>query len=300
MAKIKTFSNRSYLVLYMFDEATFLALKDYCEKRGFFPILVDSIVQIEQTLARIQHCLGVFACVNNVKSALELVQVVHHLNVPISFFCDAGVGIPEGKLVKVFNQKLTPANYEAFFEVWLEELLPSRVKELSVFATNYTLKSFMPDLKADVTMVKTPNRNDTNFDIYISCESIAQGFFAGILLKVDSQKLRKFGGPAFQNLSHQQILDYMGEFTNQTLGVINLNLQKVNINARVGLPTVLSAQGFNNLRSGFYTPSCVLEDSQGLIEIKYTFLIPFLKDTDFIVDFETYLNIEESNNVEIF
>jgi hypothetical protein len=88
--------------------------------------------------------------------------------------------------------------------------------------------------------------------------------------------------------------------TNQTLGVINYNLKKINIDARIGLPTILNSTTEYNMRSSFYLPICVLNDANYGVSTKFYILYPFMKGNDLLENTEFDVGFAQECEVEIF
>ncbi len=302
MAKQRLFVNRSYLITHGLENAVNIRLTEFGKMAGFFILPLPDIQDLAETAKEIHHCIGIFAQVVPSPKANEICNRLNELSqthgIPLSLFGNTEHSLGTNVLATQISDFLTCENCVSYAKVELKKLLPTKLKELSVFVSNYIIKKFINSIDCKFEAADE-EAVDQDFDIFVVCESIAKGFVTRVLMRVNSQKIRNHV-PSMANLEHQKIVDYIGEFTNQALGVINWNLQKMDIDATGGLPTALTQDGYTNLRSGFYTPSCITRDGNNILEIKYSYLVPFLKNTEFKKDFDKYLCIEESAEIEIY
>ncbi|MBF0361533.1 MAG: hypothetical protein HQK49_11005 [Oligoflexia bacterium] len=196
--------------------------------------------------------------INNILSATDKKKLIlfssNHINDLNSFFfnsvnhiCDSSVvaGL-ENMMVKI-NKKLYPL---------LITNLPNQVfrslksSEISAFFKNISVNE------------------QFNFIIQLECTGI--NYLGKIRIYLNTNKIiNKLNN----KISEKKLLDAFIEFGNQFVGIININLKKINIINRIGLPNLISVSNSSFVRNScLYIPSIALANQSNDILIELGFI----------------------------
>ena len=293
---MKVLSNKSYLILFDFDETLALKIQQYAIGAFFQTVNVKTIAELEQVAEDMNHSLGVLAFHD--WNHDELVTTCLNLKLHVTFFTQ-DPNVKSTNMVSYWSDELSPATATTVVKKYLDNLVPQRLKEICLHTVNMIRKSFMPNYGAEFILSEPKTGL---FDVFVSTECLAQGFYGRTFIKIDTNKAKSEGGDFLQNLSYQETLDYMAEFANQITGVINRYLLKFDVHARVSLPKILtdeeSTQGLG--RSDYYSPHCTVRDPKNIVQVRFSFLLPLLRASEYQFDFNRVVLQEDGDEtVEI-
>jgi hypothetical protein len=245
----------------------------------------------ESTFESEVHFLGCFIKSSDMDELSVAIVSAKKLGLGFYVFSDLPlVGIQNLKPLKTPLREVLP--------VFFSDLLPKKLKDLCTFAVSSIIPNLIPDIKIDFVESKMSSCN-ISFNLQLHCETVAKNFVGAMTLRADINLLRK-KSEILSGISDEDIMDCLAEVTNQTLGVINYNLKKINIDARIGLPTILNSTTEYNMRSSFYLPICILSDANYGVSTKFYILYPFMKGNDLLETIEFDASLAQECEVEIF
>lgn len=273
---------RSYLVCFRVNQEELDILALGGESLGFIVLNCTTLEEITEALESIQHCLGIFAEHTNENIInTALIDLSLKNSVPIKFFSDCPQ-IPDSLRAA---KGTGPAQY---IQPFLQDLVPAKFRELCLFSVKKVTANLVPDYSTEwkVSISRTPIGK---MDFLIFCEAVFDNFICAITVRsgLDYVSSRS---ESLKGMSEQDIIEYFSEICNQVLGMININLKKMNINSRIGLPIVVQGSGIAEFkrRSSYFLPMLNVSDDGGGLCITFQFLVPFLKNVQFSknLDFE--------------
>lgn len=273
---------RSYVSCFCFSPDDIASLSKSGEELGFAVVNSNNLEELNEALDLIQHCLGLFvqdsndSLVNN-----QLIELSVMNTFPIKFFTKSGT-IPESMRA---TENLRPHQY---INAFLNEIVPDKFRELCLFAVDKVTSNLIPDYTTQWRLTEQ-SAPKANADFLIFCEAAFDNFICAVTVRSDFRHIES-KSETLQSMTEQDIIEYFNEVSNQVLGVININLRKININSRIGLPVVVRGDDITDFkrRSSYFLPSLNISDDEGSLNISFQFLFPFLKNTPFLrnLDFQ--------------
>lgn len=273
---------RSYLLCLQFDESVIQSMADEGSEDGFLIVNCGSLEELSWLVDRVQHCLGIFVS-NSVSLDHEASLIDLSLNhqIPIRFFSSSPF-VPDS--LRVGNE-VQPREY---IHKYIQDLVPQKFRELCLFAVGKVTKNLIPDYQTTWNVSIAGNNLETQ-DFIIFCESLFDNFICAVTIR-SSVSYVESKSDGLKGLPNQEIMEYFSEFCNQVLGLINVNLRKINIHSRIGLPIVITGPSVAEFkkRSSFFLPVLTLSDADSGISVTFQFLVPFMKNVSFSksLDFE--------------
>ncbi len=271
---------RSYISCFCLSPDDIASLAKCGEELGFAVINSNNLEELNEALDLIQHCLGIFVqesgdgMINN-----QLIEISVKNTFPIRFFTKSET-IPESMRAP---KNLRPHQYITAF---LDEIVPDKFRELCLFAVDKVTSNLIPDYttKWKLTDQSAPK---ASADFLIFCEAAFDNFICAVTVRSELRHVES-KSETLHSMDEQDIIEYFNEVSNQVLGVININLRKININSRIGLPVVVRGDNITDFkrRSSYFLPSLNISDDDGSLNISFQFLFPFLKNTPFLRDLD--------------
>lgn len=275
MEQVKIEKRKSYLICHGFDLAAHADLQVEAENLGFKVVFCSALDQLINYVDEIQHCLGIFV-LDCKDSAVDtsLIDLSLKNSIAIRFFSD-GTHIPESLRAKMGEKP------SVYLHKFLQDLVPQKFRDLCIFSVKKVNANLIPDFKTDWRIsVSTPALEKQDFVVF--CESVFDNFICAVTVR-SSLNYVASKSEALKEMSEQDVVEYYSEVCNQILGMINLNLKKININSRIGLPIVIRGDSIAEFkkRSSFFLPVLTLSDDDGGLSVTFQFLVPFMKNVSF-------------------
>ena len=271
---------RSYISCFCLSPDDISSLSKYGEEHGFAVVNSNNLESLIEVLDLIQHCLGIFVQdLSDSTMNKQLIEITNKNTIPIRFFSSSE---------KIPKSMRAPENSipHQYIDTFLNDLVPEKFRELCLFAVNKVTSNLIPDYSAQwkLTDKSTPRGNA---DFLIFCEAAFDNFICAVTVKSELRHVES-KSETLHSLTEQDIIEYFNEVSNQVLGIININLRKININSRIGLPVVVRGDNIADFkrRSSYFLPSLNICDDEGSLNISFQFLFPFLKNTPFLRDLE--------------
>jgi hypothetical protein len=285
---------RSYLICFGFTNEDLAQLELASENSGYNVINCKTVDELKESFNLVQHCLGLFAqSSGDSKVDAELIDLATTNNTDIKFF-SGGSHIPANLRAP---QNLSLADYTSAF---ITDIVPQKFKELCLFSIKKVTANLIPDYATEWKISLQPP-SSANMNFLIFCESVFDGFICAMTVRSDLNYVTS-KSETLKDMSEQDIIEYYSEVCNQVLGVININLKKINIYSKIGLPIVVRDEGIAEFkrRSSYFLPSFTMTDDDGGLNITFQFLVPFLKNTGFLrnLDFDVG-NVPQDKKVQI-
>lgn len=285
---------RSYLICFDFNNDDLAQLEQAGEKSGYNVINCKTVDELKETFNLVQHCLGMFALSNGDSNTdAKLIDLAAANNTEIKFF-SGGAHIPENLRVP---QNVALAD---FANAFITDIVPQKFRELYLFSIKKVTTNLIPDYNTGWKIsLQPPSSENMNFLIF--CESVFDGFICAMTVRSNLNYVASKSA-TLKDMSEQDIIEYYSEVCNQVLGLININLKKINIFSKIGLPLVVRDEGITEFkrRSSYYHPSFTMTDDDEGLNITFQFLVPFLKNTGFLrnLDFDVG-NVPQDKKVQI-
>ena len=293
------FDKKSYLMTYGFSDTEISGMNDQIKGLGLSIISATDWADLSKKLDAMKHCVGVFLRPQNPSETQQCKTLIEYCQknwIELRLFSSD----------PSFDQKLrVEPNHqsELYLKTFLEEIFPEKFQELGFFAVNQIIGNMIPDLKVEWRkQIQNQDLSEKKtYDFLIFCETNAVGFSGGITIKSNYDFLRS-KSPTLSLNDDEMLTKYFAEIGNQVLGLINFNLKKLNIEARIGLPIMIGKDGMAHYRrrSAFYMPSNSYVSQEGGIIVSIHFLVPFLRGATISRDFNFEVqNADESEALEV-
>ncbi len=167
------------------------------------------------------------------------------------------VAVPPGIAFAKFNTAQSENETAGYLEGYMQSLIPKNLDAFAQFCADLVFPSFF----SGATGFQRLAYLGTGFDreiVYCTVEGDLMGLCS---VKVNLKKAVE----AWPELGEEKIIGNLKEAVNQFLGVLTQNLSKVNINPKIGLPTVFDLSKIPQVQTLNYFPSVHLMDPRGLI-----------------------------------
>lgn len=282
---------RSYILVHGFDDAQIQDVRSYLDGESFKSVGIKNQLINNEAFASDSHILGCFVKSNVMSDIESAVESANKVGISCYLFSNLSFEV---------QYKLRPydAPLKEILPGFFSDLLPKKLKDLCSFAVSSIVPNLIPDIEATFEE-SVSTLTTTTFNIQVHCETVARNFVGAITLRADTNLLKQ-RSEVLASISEQDIMDCLAEVSNQTLGIINYNLKKINIDARIGLPTIVNSPTEYNMRSSFYLPLCVLNDPACGISCKFYILYPFLKGTELLESVDFQVGAKQDGDVELF
>lgn len=265
------FDKKSYLIVYGISSEQVQKMEVLAKDLRFSILACESAVDAQSKVETMKHCIGIFL---KPKDEAD----TQTLNGLIAFAQQNWIEL------RFISEGTDATEYIPRF---LKEIFPDKFKELALFSLRSILEGMLPDLKLEWIEQDAPCQTEKKaHDFLVYCETNAPGFSGGVTLKSNYDFLRQHS-LALREQDDEGVTRYFAEVGNQMLGLINYNLKKLNIEARIGLPVMIGKGGlaYYKRRSAFYMPSVTFTDPSGAVSLSVHFLVPFLSGAKFLHDF---------------
>ena len=148
----------------------------------------------------------------------------------------------------------------------MRSLVANGLDRLFKFSADSIFPVFFPDLKFNFS---DSDESENNYSHLIICSIVAKSFVGQLFINVNLNLLKQ----SSKELSAQPddvILKILNETSNQLLGIIAFNLNKLNLYGRVGLP--LDIQRSTYSPGKLFVPSIKIHDASRAFMLKFGFL----------------------------
>ena len=277
------FDKKSYILCYGFSDVEVSKMESAFKSQGLLIAVGLDLADLQIKLDQMKHCVGIFLRPRGDSEAKKLKNFIDYCRknwIELRIFSDDSS--IEGHL-----RVASSMQGHDYLPTYLREVFPEKFRELALFSVKQVMANMLPDFSMNwVENASAEFTEKKSYDFLVFCETNAVGFSGGITIKSGYPVLREHS-KTLASQDDEGITRYFAEVGNQVLGLINYNLKKLNIEARIGLPVMIGKDGMSHYRrrSAFYMPSCVFHAHDGAIQISVHFLVPFLKGANISRDF---------------
>ena len=253
MAKL-ILSNRSYLIGFNFPEEATKTLNVITKQRNFRFINEMEMDECVATLEKVKHLIGVFIFTEGLEE-----QTIEQLE---------ALAQKRGFPSQTISSEAPPGLMYHVSET-LKQLPAKRLAELVDFAANYSLPFIFPGLPQKLFSETTETLD--KYNSLVTCDCLGEEIIGHATFKLDSSRLRGCY-PDYADTPQEMIVDRQRELVNQFLGLVNFNLNKLGIEAAIGLPLAIDMSTGVKVHSSLYCPAVAVADQQGICHIEFGFI----------------------------
>jgi len=258
MSRLAT-ADRSHLLVMGLSAAALDQCSRIGKDSGFGVKPVGNVNELDAAFQELRHCLGIAAGAELPPAVIDQTKDFASRNF-VNF------------------QTIRTSSAEADLQLLLRSIFHPKLRELCLLAAQRIFDALAPQLQAEWKEIDDGGKIQ-KADFIASCDCLAPNFSGSVSIRSSFEAMRK-RIPGLANESNDSVLNYAAEIGNETMGIITRNLHQLHVSAEIGLPTlVLEGEASSlPLQGGFFLPRHSLRDQHSEIELRFQFLVPFLKE----------------------